>query len=439
MSTNSFLSGRLFKQQPAHPSQSSHPHTTHKPNSTHTHMSHLPKLPKPEDIPFTYYWRTIDNSKNVQLKLLSAYYDNRFSSEVYLLGYENHDVKHNYYCLFGYKDRVVCSTAPAKRLNVNDDVDPYKDYHIALWGFYYICPLPDNTVPAWATISLQPDCTLNSDKDWLPVQNRNPNNVSTKAKFGVCLQGPVYDIKDPQIIVEFVELHRALGAEIITMYVQTASPLVWKAMQQYADEGLVDLINWNLTFVKDAGYVHYKGQSLLVNECVYRNMYRVEYLAMNDLDEVIVPQGNLHSWGDMIKVIEDNGRGAFLFPHTSFTKDRKDIKAELLQCKSETKTSLRAIEIPRYVRKFKRFSSGGYEKLIVKPLCVKKVSFHRIFGFVDGYSLYKVPSNVGMSYHYREPPLPTSGHVTTDSRLLTLFPNVLDKIRERLCSLYTDI
>ncbi len=412
------------------------------PSNFPSHETLPNKIPKdnptlPKDSP-TQYWRTIDNSKDVQLKLFSAYYDSRFSSEIYLLGFENHDAKHSYYCVFEYQEaEVKCSTEPATRLNVNDDVDPYKEYHIVLWGFYYVCKLPNNKdVPTRATISLRPDCTLNSDTDWLPVRNRKPNDIVSKAKFGVCLQGPVYDIQDPQIIIEFVELQKALGAEVITMYVQSASSLVWKAIQQYADEGLVDIVNWNLTFVQDSGYVHYRGQSLLVNECVYRNMHTVEYLAMNDLDEAIVPQGNLHSWPDMLSEIEGNERGAFVFPHTSFTKDRKDVDATVLQCKPEN--GLKTINVPRYVQKYRRFSSGGYEKLIVKPLCVKKVSFHRIFGFVDGFKLYKVPASVGMSYHFREPPLPTRGAVTTDNRLTTLFPNVLSNIRTRLCALYAN-
>lgn len=380
-----------------------------------------------------YYWRNIDNSINVQLKLFSAYYDDRFSPEVYVLGYENHEVKHDYYCVLGYQDRVVCSKEAAKRVNVNDDVDPYEEYKIALWGFYYICKLPTSDIPTKISISLSPICTMNSDSDWLPVENREKR--AKKAKFGVCVQGPVYNIDNPQIVVEFMELHRALGAEIVTVYVQTAGELVWRALQQYADEGLVDLVNWNLTFVQDSGYVHYRGQSLLVNECLYRNMNSVEYLAMNDLDEVIVPLGESRTWSDMLPVIEGKGRGAFLFGHTTFTKEYKTTKNELLECRSETGTSLKAIEPPRFMKQYKQFRSNGYEKFMIKPVCSKKVSFHRIFGFVDGYSMYKVPSSIGMSYHYRDPPLPTKGRPTSDDRLQTLFPGVLEKIRERLCAL----
>ena len=414
------------------------PKSTAVTSKTHSEVKHSSNSAPKTDI-YKHYWRTIDNAKNVQLKLFSSYFDDRESPQVYVLGFENHDASHKYYCVLGYDDRTVCSDEPAARMNVNDDVDPFKDYDIALWGYYYTCKLPSPEVPTKVSITLNPECTLNSQEDWLPVLNREKKEKSEMRKFGACVQGPVYDVDDPQIVVEYMELHRSLGAEIITVYVQNAGPLVWKALQHYRDEGLVDLINWNLTFVEGAGYFHYRGQSLLVNECLFRNMYRVEYLAMNDLDEVIVPLGNSRTWSDMLPSLDAPGRGAFLFGHTTFTGDRQAVKEELLQCRTETGSSLKAIDPPRYMAKNKRFLKNGYEKFMVKPLSSKKISFHRIFGFLSGYSMYTVPKSVGLSYHFRDPPLTKSGRTFSDERLQTLFPEVLEKIRERLCSLYVDV
>ena len=38
------------------------------------------------------------------------------------------------------------------------------------------------------------------------------------------------------------------------------------------------------------GYTKDWGQSVVITECVYRNMYRVKYLGLYDIDEYIVPQ-----------------------------------------------------------------------------------------------------------------------------------------------------
>ena len=185
----------------------------------------------------------------------------------------------------------ACVDEPARRKRVNDDVDPYYMYNTTFWGFYYICKLPTSDIPVRASLSLHSNCTLNYDTDWLPIGNREERVVHNKfqmKKFGVCVQGPVYNMKNPQRVIEFVELHKALGAEIITVYIQDADKRIWNALEQYKREGVVDLVNWNLSFIEETGNVHYRGQSLLVNECIYWNMYRVQYLSMNDLDEVIV-------------------------------------------------------------------------------------------------------------------------------------------------------
>ena len=383
---------------------------------------------EPTSVIPSHYWRNIDNSRNVQLKLFSAYYDDRDTPEIYLLGFENHEAEQKYYCIFAYDNgKHECVDEPARRKRVNDDVDPFKDYHITFWGFYYICKLPTSSIPVNASLSLHSNCTLNSNRDWLPIDNRVKRETFQMKKFGVCLQGPVYNLKNPQRVVEFVELHKALGAEIITVYIQDAGELVWKILEQYEREGVVDLVNWNLLFIEETGYVHYRGQSLLVNECIYRNMYRVQYLSMNDLDEVIVPQGNLHTWSDMLPAIEGTNRGAFLFQHTTFMHP---LSEDSLQCGPE-----RTINQPLYIARTQRFMKGGYEKFIIKPLYSKKASFHRIFEFVGSYYLFNVPKTTGLSYHYREPPLPKQGNTLVDKRLSTLFPTVLENIRERLCSL----
>lgn len=38
------------------------------------------------------------------------------------------------------------------------------------------------------------------------------------------------------------------------------------------------------------GDIHYFGQIPALNDCVYRYMYQTRYLALHDVDELIVPQ-----------------------------------------------------------------------------------------------------------------------------------------------------
>lgn len=38
------------------------------------------------------------------------------------------------------------------------------------------------------------------------------------------------------------------------------------------------------------GDIHYFGQIPALNDCIYRNMYQTWYLALHDVDELILPQ-----------------------------------------------------------------------------------------------------------------------------------------------------
>ena len=50
--------------------------------------------------------------------------------------------------------------------------------------------------------------------------------------------------------------------------------------------------------------MHYYGQLAAANDCLYRYMYTSQYIAFIDLDELIVPRGNLTTWGQLFDQLE---------------------------------------------------------------------------------------------------------------------------------------
>lgn len=64
--------------------------------------------------------------------------------------------------------------------------------------------------------------------------------------------------------------------------------------------GLVEEIPWSLSRFLNVsqgwlpehgpGDLHYFGQIPALNDCVYRYMYRSRYVALQDIDELILPQ-----------------------------------------------------------------------------------------------------------------------------------------------------
>ena len=65
-------------------------------------------------------------------------------------------------------------------------------------------------------------------------------------------------------------------------------------------QGLVEVIPWSMPSVLNVstgwqpedspGQMHYYGQIPALNDCVYRNMYQTQYIALHDIDELILPQ-----------------------------------------------------------------------------------------------------------------------------------------------------
>ena len=62
----------------------------------------------------------------------------------------------------------------------------------------------------------------------IPIQGDDPENTYT---FGVCLHQPLYGIKDPQILLNWIELNLVLGAEIITIYFQNVPEIFYEIMK----------------------------------------------------------------------------------------------------------------------------------------------------------------------------------------------------------------
>lgn len=62
----------------------------------------------------------------------------------------------------------------------------------------------------------------------------------------------------------------------------------------------MELIPWSLSKFINVSYgwlpehgpgqIHYVGQIPALNDCLYRYMYKSRYVALNDMDELILPQ-----------------------------------------------------------------------------------------------------------------------------------------------------
>jgi len=109
----------------------------------------------------------------------------------------------------------------------------------------------------------------------------------------VCMQ-VAYEWVDPVRLVEWFEFQRLLGVSLINVYLASdINPLTEKVLRYYADvDGLVDLRRSNYISRVPGGSATSPEQyslhwSPVINDCIYRAMFRFSRIAVLDFDEVL--------------------------------------------------------------------------------------------------------------------------------------------------------
>ena len=400
-------------------------------------------------------WKMVNRMSQTQI--FSAYIDDRDKQlNVIIIGLQDHTQARtlHYYCVLKYPNETeVCLEEPATQTTINRG-DELEDKIV--WGYSFTCKIGSSTraivnqhsmeIPLFIGLSIDKSCT-SSETSWLPISAKSIDNKD----FGVCIETPVFRSNywemPARFVVEGIERNRALGADWITVYVQDTTEDIMKVLKDYEKEGILEIVNWNLS--KEAvQHSHYYAESVSIADCLYRNMYRVKYLAFVDLDEIIVPQ-NHTNWSDMIAAVDQTNLAAFQFSHTVLLRkhNQRELPMENWVCIIRGKgTKIFRHSPPSYLTQtcrtppypFLKRHKSFRQKVIVKPALMKYLGIHNARSFVKPSGLYsqlKVPHEIALLYHYRTPPLcrDCMRFTKEDHRLRDIVPSLFDTIRERLC------
>lgn len=111
-------------------------------------------------------------------------------------------------------------------------------------------------------------------------------------------------------------MNSLLGVSHFTFYNHTLGPRASCVLKHYMDEGItyanasnadgtttgrptISMLPWDLR-MRSQKEIRTEGLFAALNDCLYRSMYRYQYVALVDLDEFIVPRHN-DTLNDMIK------------------------------------------------------------------------------------------------------------------------------------------
>ena len=255
--------------------------------------------------------------------------------------------------------------------------------------------------------------TISTDKEC-----KNESNViyiqSVEAKqykynFGMCLHKSIEGKFKPKVLLDWVKLNIALGAEFMTLYLQTGAEGVYDILLPYINRGIVEVLDWKLEpGITDRPSYHF-GQTGVIVECLWRNIYRTKYLGLNDVDEFLVPQKHT-TLPEMIVHIEtlhksEKPVASFVFTNTLMKENGSLLPVVERGLQSGNCPDLDHDTLPVYFKRIKSCLCFGAasKKMILRPDAVYIPWVHFLVTYRSKHYTkeYEVPDDVGLSYHYR--------------------------------------
>ncbi|KAM9324225.1 glycosyltransferase family 92 protein F13G3.3-like [Gastrophryne carolinensis] len=286
------------------------------------------------------------------------------------------------------------------------------DKHSDRFGFSYVatdllCKEPPDCNAKY--LSVHPSSS--GDLSKMPLfQIRNRDTGPFTANFTVCISTMFGNFSNVLQFIQSMEMYRILGAQRVMIYLNSCSPLMEKVMQYYVRQGMLEIVPWPIErYLRPANAWHYSldpkdigyyGQLPTLNDCIYRNMYRSQFVLLNDIDEIILPFHH-QTWDSMMEDLqrENPSVGVFLFenhifPQTVSTKERFS--------GTSSWKDVPGFNILQYVhREPDRWYVFNARKLIVDPRKMIQTSVHYPLKNIG--KVRKVPLKTALVYHCRGP------------------------------------
>ncbi|XP_076859099.1 beta-1,4-galactosyltransferase galt-1-like isoform X2 [Brachyhypopomus gauderio] len=259
------------------------------------------------------------------------------------------------------------------------------------------------------TLSTSTDTSHVYKAQFLPIKNRKEEH-SFKYRFTVCISNLFGNYNNVLQFAQTMELYKLLGVEHVVIYNTSCGPHLEKLLQNYEKEEILEIVPWPIdkylkpssgwNFTLHGGDLHYYGQLVTLNECIYRHMYQSEYILLNDIDEIIMP----YKYPNLQLLMEDlqtNNKdvGVFrienhIFPKTKFENRHMFRRPEW--------DGIPGINIMEHIyREPDRKRIYNPTKMIVNPRVVIQTSVHSTLKHTG--NEYLVPFDVCRIVHVRTP------------------------------------
>ncbi|KAL7870832.1 hypothetical protein SRHO_G00083290 [Serrasalmus rhombeus] len=374
--------------------------------------------------------------------VISSYVEHRLISKTIrtvAIVFRSEEVQ--YYCLLCCDGRNISAAASF-------------DIHSDHFGYDYgtadiTCQVPTTcTTPAFVAITSrmhEGNGSLWNIQSFQPVGNQQPRTENFPYAFTVCIS-VMYDYMNVLGLVQAMEMFKLLGVQKVAIYKTNCYPDTQKVLDYYVRQGFVEIIPWTVSSYINVsrgwkksdspGELHYFGQIAALNDCVYRYMYESQYVALQDLDELILPLKE-DNWTTLIPQLEEiyQHHAGFEFENNIFPISipsdwRPEYTPDLWKNIMGVNVLPHVYSLPNDPNEFNNY------KLIVNPRLVFKTTVHGLLHSRGG--TVRVDPKISHIYHIKE--FSTQGYSETslirDTRLWDfankLIPAVSKVLRQAL-------
>ncbi|XP_076289248.1 uncharacterized protein LOC143213364 [Lasioglossum baleicum] len=344
------------------------------------------------------------------------------------------------WCRFWYRTEnggnVTASVTVAAKVKVIRE-----NWNLKYSACFVICPLPKEspatdrvpeTVSVVARLKAAPT-------NRILVQNRPETRTQDKELLAVCVKPLHYDYNRVLQLVEFIELHGLLGATHVTLYNDTVGAEAGCALKYYEAKGLVTVLPWHHLDMISQLEIRTEGLFAALNDCLYRSMYKYEYVALVDLDEFIIPRHNdtiidLIRW--MGSRMNTKSTGAYSFQNAFFYLQWAD---DPFIVTSRTPIEAGLITLRKTRRRAKLHPHKQRSKYICKPQNVVEAGNHFVWEFIPGHGTLNVPSSSAILHHYRVCEFGGDDCIKTQSLVDRTAYKYKDRLSENVAKTWTDL
>lgn len=353
-----------------------------------------PKIKQPVDLCVgKFSSETITVLKNNKILIISAYHDNRQQNLTRLIAIMHYEETQRLYCWF-------CCSPEGSLIRKRAAIDIHSDR----MGFSFatadiVCVEPEDCTPKY--VSIQSPSSGN-EVPRFGIRNRAWENSFT-AEFTVCLSVMFGNYSNVLQFIQTLEMYKMLGVQKVVLYVNSCTELMRRALNIYVAEGTVEIIPWPIesyfetsSFWQDYSGVKSHGKTAVLNDCIYRNMYKSKYVLLNDIDEILLPTKH-QNWKTMMDTLQDKNPGAGIFLFQNYFFPRTVFSSEAAVNVTSWNV-LPGVNILQHV--YREPNVPGVDsprKMIVNPRKVIQTSFYSVLKSYGG--TVEVPTTLATVFH----------------------------------------